>query len=118
MRLHAFLTGVKSMETIVPSHSAEIIAFPGSAPTALSAQERLSRALARLEAALAEQRAAVQQWREGMLDLQASVGELGYSMQGLDASLETLGARNAEAHAEARRLEAWANQAPAILDGP
>jgi uncharacterized coiled-coil protein SlyX len=86
--------------------SAEIIAFP--APV-ISPQERLARALATLDAALAEQRVAVAKWRDSMNELHATMSSLGQSVQTLHGSLDTLAQQNASVHAEAVRLENWAD---------
>ncbi|MGH7041920.1 MAG: hypothetical protein ACREFY_07295 [Acetobacteraceae bacterium] len=77
--------------------------------------ERLRRALAMLDAALAEQRAAVETWRDGLIVLRGSVTRLGGSLRAYRDQLSGLRGRTEDAHAEALRLEAWAD---AALLGP
>jgi hypothetical protein len=100
--------------------TAEIIPFPvrtelppadQPAAPAPDAQERLTRALATLDAALAEQRAAMAGWRASLDDLRKATTGLGLSMQRYHRTLGKLGSDVTELHAQAVRLERWADDA-------
>ena len=96
--------------------SAQIIPFPAKAaapgkadPRAQDPQERLTRALASLDSALSEQRAAMSGWRESLDHLRKATTGLGLSMQRYHRTLGKLGADVSDLHAEALRLERWAD---------
>ncbi|MDE2583729.1 MAG: hypothetical protein KGL52_18995 [Rhodospirillales bacterium] len=107
--------------------SAEIIRFPArrapaepvaAVPSADAGTERLARGLAALARALDEQRAAVRDWRMGLAALGRSVAGLDASLHVYRNSLAGVQRRTASLHAEARRLEAWADAALASGIGP
>ena len=92
--------------------TAQIIPFPirpDQRPDANQARDRLARALASLDAALAEQRAAMTGWRDSLNQLRKATSGLGLSMQRYDRTLGKLGGEVSELHAEALRLERWAD---------
>ena len=99
--------------------SAQIIPFPAKAGPrakvdsrlhdAPDPQERLARALASLDRALSEQRAAMSGWRESLGELRKATTGLGLSMQRYHRTLGKLGTDVSELHAEALRLERWAD---------
>ncbi|MDQ2803517.1 MAG: hypothetical protein M3Y41_12875 [Pseudomonadota bacterium] len=95
--------------------TAEIIAFPRQCTlrqsTALDGRARLEQALARLQDALALQAAAVTAWQDALRNLHGRISGLGASMARYDASLHPLGSGVAALHAEAGRLESWADAA-------
>jgi len=103
--------------------TAEIIAFPARPAPAVEMlaedpQERLQRALAALDAALASQRAAMKSWRESISDLKGSMQGLGSTLAGYHDTLGQLGTRVTALNADARRLEAWADDAVAQHAAP
>jgi hypothetical protein len=105
------------------SASADIIPFPARPVPAGSAGARapgadagrLSRALTKLDLALAEQRAAVAVWQDGLVTLGGSLAGLDGSLRRYGDRLAGLRARTETVHAQAQRLEAWAD---AVLSGP
>ncbi len=92
--------------------TAEVILFPTRssvpAPTG-TAEQRLTRALASLDAALSEQRSAMAGWRESLDHLRKATTGLGLSMQRYQRTLGKLGADVSDLHAQALRLERWAD---------
>jgi len=98
---------------------ARIIPFPVKATARAKAdpraqptpdpQERLARALASLDSALSDQRAAMSGWRESLDHLRKATNGLGLSMQRYHRTLGKLGSDVSELHAEALRLERWAD---------
>lgn len=110
-----------------PDAGARIILFPvrGAAPVAQGgdAQQRLTRALASLDAALSEQRTAMAGWRDSLDHLRKATTGLGLSLQRYQRTLGKLGADVSDLHAQAVRLEKWADDtltrsAPRKDDGP
>lgn len=94
--------------------TAEIIPFPirpGARTAGNDAQERLARALASLDTALSEQRSAMAGWRESLDHLRKATTGLGLSMQRYHRTLGKLGTDVADLHAQAVRLERWADDA-------
>lgn len=92
--------------------TAQVILFPtrSSAPTSTgTAEQRLTRALASLDAALAEQRTAMVGWRDSLDHLRKATTGLGLSMQRYQRTLGKLGADVSDLHAQALRLERWAD---------
>ncbi len=86
---------------------AEIIPFP--VPTRTSPGEHLENSLARLMAALAEQSAAIAAWQGQLERLRTGISALGGSLEDQEARLGVTGQGVAALHAQARRLEAWAD---------
>jgi hypothetical protein len=109
--IHGLLTTVAPPEIVrmSPSTTATIIPFPRPAPPA--GQTRLDQALAALTAALAAQREAVATWRDALGGLRDSVHGLHESLRSYDARLGSLGERVGTLNAEAKRMEAWAEDA-------
>jgi hypothetical protein len=96
------------------SESAQIIPFPSSRspqPPIDAGQERLRRALLTLDEAVARQREAVATWRSALAELSTVMAGLGESMQRYHGSLDTLGRRVANVHAQAVQLERTADLA-------
>ena len=91
---------------------AEIIPFPIQDRTRPA--EHLERALARLKAALAEQNAAVAAWRAQLERLRLGLGALRRSLEDQNARLGTAKQGVAELHAQACRLQAWADGVLAV----
>jgi hypothetical protein len=81
---------------------ADILAFPADRARPPSPETRLARALAKLEAALAEQREAA---------LKTSVGALEARLVSHRDGLSRLANQVTQLNGEARRLEAWADNA-------
>jgi hypothetical protein len=106
--IHGLLTTVAPSE-IFRMTTATIIPFPR--PAAPAGQERLHQALAALNAALAAQAEAVANWRDALGDLRESVHGLHESLLSYNARLENLGERVGALDGEAKRLEAWADDA-------
>ncbi len=84
---------------------AEIIPFP----VRTLSGEPLDRSLARLRAALAEQSAAVAAWRSQLERLRLGIGAVGRSLEDQNLRLGMTKQGIADLHAQARRLEAWAD---------
>jgi hypothetical protein len=76
--------------------------------------EHLDRALTRLKAALAEQNAAVAAWRTQLERLRLGLGALRRSLEDQNARLGTGKQGVAELHAQACRLQAWADGVLAV----
>lgn len=95
---------------------ATIIPFPRQpAAAGETPHQRLVRALAVLSEAQTAQREAIAQWRTALSDLRGSAASLGQSLDAYTASLHLLSGGVGHVHAEARRLEAWAD---GVLTGP
>lgn len=94
------------------------VAPPPPPPQAGTAQQRLTKALASLDAALAEQRTAMVGWRESLDHLRKATTGLGLSMQRYQRTLGKLGADVSDLHAQAVRLERWADDALAQSGTP
>lgn len=92
--------------------TAQVILFPTRSsvpPPTGTAEQRLTRALASLDAALSEQRTAMVGWRESLDHLRKATTGLGLSMQRYQRTLGKLGADVSDLHAQALRLERWAD---------
>ena len=124
------MTGMHDRSTLdqpdLGAPGAVVIRFPARAPTQpvidrdaeAEAQARLRRALAALDAALAEQREAVASWRDAIGGLQASMTNLGSSVQTYRARLDSLAVQVAGVHHQAAWLEEWADQVLGSQPGP
>ena len=91
---------------------AEIIPFPLRSRTGPA--EHLERALVGLKAALAEQSAAVAAWRTQLEGLRLGLGALRRSLEDQNARLGTPKQGVAELHAQACRLQVWADGVLAV----
>ena len=85
---------------------AEIIPFP--LQTRPRPADHLERALARLKAALAEQSVAVAAWRAQLEGLRLGLGALRRSLEDQNARLGVTKQGVADLHAQACRLQVWA----------
>jgi len=91
---------------------AEIIPFP--AQNRAQSADRLDRALVRLNAALTEQSAAITAWHTQLERLRLGLGALRRSLEDQNARLGTAKQGVAELHAQACRLQVWADGVLAV----
>lgn len=89
----------------LPAGSAQILPFPNR----MEPQARLSRALAAMSAALDEQRIAMAAWRKATDELRDGVRQLDGSLRRFQGRLHEVRGGVAGLHAEATRLERWAD---------
>ena len=86
---------------------AKIIPFP--VPARPLPSEHSDRSLTLLRAALAEQSAEVAAWRKQLERLRVGIGALGRALDDQNARLGLAKLGVAKLHAQAERLEAWAD---------